>query len=119
MIKKEVLKFTLQSGITVRVSTRGISQTTLVQVQNTNISISEFNNGYSVNLLYNVPKGSSKLNISEVVVEIEEIDIKKIAANKVSGHLGQGNSMMCSTCNGIDYCVNNGCVDVGCGWLCH
>jgi len=118
MQEVEVLVINLPNQRKALVKTRGFEQQTLLKFDDISILITDKSDkGYDISFKKSITANSNEINLSEINVEISSISIDEIKNNRISPN-DVNPLQTCSVCNGVPYCVTNGCVNMGCGWLC-
>jgi hypothetical protein len=116
MADKEGLKFTMPDGLTLQVLTNG-PEATHVSLGEGMLSIFERDDGYDVSMKQSISRNAEQaVMLAQVKVEVVKIKDQDLYSAKVTGSTEPLRT--CSVCNGKHYCVTNGCVNIGCGWLC-
>lgn len=115
---QEILVIHLPNNRKALVKTRGFEQQTLLKFDDISIIITDKGDkGYELDFKTSIMSNSGQINLNEISVEVNQINIDEIKDNRISKddmHALQ----TCSVCNGVPYCITNGCVNMGCGWLC-
>lgn len=115
---QEILVIHLPNNRRALVKTRGFEQQTLLKFDDISIIITDKGDkGYDLDFKTNIMSNSGQIRLNEVSIEVNQINIDEIKNNRISKddiHVLQ----TCSVCNGVPYCITNGCVNMGCGWLC-